>query len=175
MLVDLRDRLANTLETADSDEALFELMQFVHYLQTIVSGHEFAPLSDDVTPERVLESLSVLASLSLPSHTSLHNAGLKTGELRRPSWLTLTWPRLFLLPPLILYGIRTAYASRASLEELVRGALETAQGFWEGWILEPLRGMVHTVRAGREDGVIVTKESVRADLEVRPSHCICVW
>ena len=172
LLVDLRDRLTSALETADSDEALFQLAQFIHYLQTIVSGHEFAPLNEDVSPERVLESLSVLANLSLPSHTSLHSAGLKTRELRRPSWLTLTWPRLFLLPPLVLYGIRTAYASRASLEELVRGAFETAKGFWEGWVLEPLRGMVHTVRAGREDGVIVTKESVRADLEVRPSHYI---
>ncbi|KAI1793265.1 NCA2-domain-containing protein [Ganoderma leucocontextum] len=165
MLVDLRDRLATALETVDNDEALFELARFVHYLQTIISGQEFAPLSEEVSPGRVLDSLSVLAHLSLPSHTSLHSAGLKTGELRRPSWLTLTWPRLFLLPPLILYGIRTAYASRASLEELARGALETAKGFWEDWILEPLRGMVHTVRAGREDGVIVTKESVRADLE----------
>ncbi|PIL22356.1 hypothetical protein GSI_15044 [Ganoderma sinense ZZ0214-1] len=165
LLVDLRDRLASALETADSDEALFELAQFVHYLQTIISGHEFSPLSEDVSPGRLLESLSVLANLSLPSHTSLHSAGLKTWELRRPSWLTLTWPRLFLLPPLVLYGIRTAYASRASLEELVRGTFETAKGFWEDWILKPLRGMVHTVRAGREDGVIVTKESVRADLE----------
>ena len=166
LLVDLRDKLASAFEAADNSEALFLLAQFVHYLQTIISGHELSPLSEDVSAGRVLESLSVLANLSLPSHTALHSAGLKTGELRRPSWLMLTWPRLVLLPPLVLYGIRTAYASRASLEELARGAFETAKSFWEDWILEPLRGMVHTVRAGREDGVIVTKESVRADLEV---------
>ena len=33
-------------------------------------------------------------------------------------------------------------------------------------MLEPLRGIVKTVRAGHDDGVIVTKESVRADLDV---------
>ena len=114
----------------------------------------------------MLESLSVLANLTLPSHTSLHSAEIKTGELRRPSWLTLTWPQLVLLPPLALYAIRTAYASRATLEELARDSLETIKGFWEDWVLEPLRGIARTVRAGRDDGVIVTKESVRADLDV---------
>ena len=72
LLVDLRDRLTNALETVNNDEALFQLAQFVHYLQTIISGHEFSPLCEDVSPGRVLESLSVLANLSLPSHTSLY-------------------------------------------------------------------------------------------------------
>ncbi|EJF61091.1 NCA2-domain-containing protein [Dichomitus squalens LYAD-421 SS1] len=164
-LVGLRDRISDALETVDGDAALFELAQFVHYLQAVVSGQESAPYSDDVSPGRVLESLSLLANLTLPSHASLHSAEIKTGKLRRPSWLTLTWPQLVLLPPLALYGIRTAYASRATLEELARDALETMKGFWEDWILEPLRGIVRTVRAGRDDGVIVTKESVRADLD----------
>ena len=53
-----------------------------------------------------------------------------------------------------------------TLEEFARGAGETVRGFWEDWVVEPLRGIVRTVRAGREDGVIVTKESVRADLDV---------
>ena len=66
----------------------------------------------------------------------------------------------------LLYAIRTAYASRATLEELARDSLETIKGFWEDWVLEPLRGIARTVRAGRDDGVIVTKESVRADLDV---------
>ncbi len=166
MLVDLRDRLAAALEVRDSDEGLFALAQFAHYLQAIIDGEEVAPFVEDVSPGRVLESLSMLAHTTLPSHTSLHSADIKTGQLLRPPRLVLLWPKLVILPPLALYAIRTAYASRASLEELAEDGIETLKGFWEDWVLEPLRGIVRTVRAGRDDGVIVTKESVRADLDV---------
>ena len=169
MLVDLRDRLASALETKGSDEALFALAQFAHYLQAVLGGEEVRPFgADSAMPGDVLQSLSSLANIILPSHTSMHRAEIRTGQLKRPSRLTLLWPQLVLLPPLALYAIRTAYVSRASLEELAKDALETAKGFWEDWVLEPLRGIVRTVRAGRDDGVIVTKESVRADLDVSP-------
>ncbi|RPD62206.1 NCA2-domain-containing protein [Lentinus tigrinus ALCF2SS1-7] len=165
MLVDLRDKLSAALEAPDSNESLFTLAQFAHYLQAIINGEETAPFVEDVSPGRVLESLAVLASLTLPSHRSLHNADVRIGNLARPSRLTLVWPQLVLLPPLVLYAIRSAYASRASLEEFVQDAVDTAKGFWEDWILAPLRDIVHTVRAGRDEGVIVTKESLRADLD----------
>ncbi|TFK80837.1 NCA2-domain-containing protein [Polyporus arcularius HHB13444] len=165
MLVDLRDKLSAALEAPDSNEALFTLAQFAHYLQAIINGEETAPFVEDASPGRVLESLAVLANLTLPSHRSLHNADVKTGNLTRPSRLTLVWPQLVILPPLALYAIRSAYASRASLEEFAQDAVQTAKGFWEDWVLEPLRGIVHTVRAGRDEGVIVTKESLRADLD----------
>ncbi|KAI0714032.1 NCA2-domain-containing protein [Cerioporus squamosus] len=165
MLVDLRDKLSAALEAPDNNEALFTLAQFSHYLQAIINGEETAPFVEDVSPGRVLESLAVLANLTLPSHRSLHHADVKTGNLTRPSRLTLVWPQLVLLPPLALYAVRSAYASRASLEEFANDAVETAKGFWEDWVLEPLRGIVHTVRAGRDEGVIVTKESLRADLD----------
>ena len=167
MLVGLRDRLAAALDAPNNGEALYTLAQFAHYLQAIVDGDadgETAPFA--ASPGRVLESLGVLASVTLPSHASLHSAAIKAGELRRPPRLVLLWPRLVLLPPLVLYAVRSAYASRASLEQLARDAVETGRGFWEDWVLEPLRGIVRTVRAGREDGVIVTRESVRADLDV---------
>ncbi|KAI0769046.1 NCA2-domain-containing protein [Trametes elegans] len=166
VLTGLRDRLTSALEEGTNEGALAELAQFTAFLQGIVDGEDVASTEgEEVTVGRVVESLSVLANCTLPSHTSLHSAELKSGQLRRPSRLTLLWPRLVFLPPLALYAIRTAYASRASLEELAKEAVETLKSFWEGWILEPLRGIVKTVRAGHDDGVIVTKESVRADLD----------
>ena len=47
-------------------------------------------------------------------------------------------------------------------------AKETLRGFVTGWLIEPLREIMKTVRAGGEDGVIVRKEGVAADFEVRP-------
>ena len=168
MLVDLRDKLSAALDAPDNDEALFTLAQFAHYLQAVINGVETAPFVEDVSPGRVLESLALLANLTLPLHRSLHITGVKVGSLARPSRLTLVWPQLVLLPPLALYAIRSAYASRASLEEFARDAAETIKGFWEDWVLAPLRDIVHTVRAGRDEGVIVTKESLRTDLDVSP-------
>ncbi|KAI0643145.1 NCA2-domain-containing protein [Trametes meyenii] len=171
VLTALRDRLASALEENDNDKAIARLSEFTAFLQSVVDGEDVAPRAEDepatatATVGRVVEALSILANCTLPSHTSLHSAELKSGQLRRPSRLTLLWPQLVFLPPLALYAVRSAYASRASLEELAREALETARGFWEGWVLEPLRGIVKTVRAGHDDGVIVTKESVRADLD----------
>ncbi len=169
VLVELRDRLSSALVDENNDGALAGISEFTAFLQSIVDGEDAAPhiVGVDVSASGVVESLSVLANVTLPSHISLHSAELKSGQLRRPSRLTLLWPRLVFLPPLALYAIRTAYASRASLEDLARDAVDTARSFWESWILEPLRGIVKTVRAGHDDGVIVTKESVRADLDVR--------
>ncbi|KAI0670967.1 NCA2-domain-containing protein [Trametes maxima] len=167
VLTELRDRLASALEESDNDRAIAGLSEFTAFLQSVVDGEDVIPRvqGEHVTAGRVVESLSILANCTLPSHTSLHSAELKSGQLHRPSRLTLLWPQLVLLPPLALYAVRSAYASRASLEELAREALETARSFWEGWVLEPLRGIVKTVRAGHDDGVIVTKESVRSDLD----------
>ncbi|KAL1950062.1 hypothetical protein VTO73DRAFT_5184 [Trametes versicolor] len=166
-LVELRDRLSSALVNEHNDGALAGISEFTAFLQSIIDDEDAAShiVGVDVSARGVVESLSVLANVTLPSHISLHSAELKSGELRRPSRLTLLWPKLVFLPPLALYAIRTAYASRASLEDLARDAIDTARSFWESWILEPLRGIVKTVRAGHDDGVIVTKESVRADLD----------
>ncbi|KAI0822022.1 NCA2-domain-containing protein [Trametes gibbosa] len=166
VLVELRDQLSTALEDDDHDRAVAGIAQFTALLQAVVDGeHAMSPTAPhQLSTDGVVDHLSMLANYTLPSHISLHSAELKSGQLRRPSRLTLLWPRLVFLPPLALYAVRTAYASRASLHELAREAVETAKSFWESWILEPLRGIIKTVRAGHDDGVIVTRESVRADL-----------
>ncbi|KAH9941057.1 NCA2-domain-containing protein [Amylocystis lapponica] len=160
-LAEMRGSLASALEEGHRDPT--RLNDFAVQLQSFVQGESLTPYVAR-TSDFALASLHTLASSALPSHVSLHSADLTARNLLRPSRLTLLWPRLVLLPPLALYLVRTAYASRASLQDMAIDALETARGFWEGWLLEPLRGVVKTVRAGGEDGVIVTQESVRADL-----------
>lgn len=49
---------------------------------------------------------------------------------------------------------------------MVRDARETVRGFVEGWLIEPLLGVVRTIRAGGKGEVLVRGEGVAADLEV---------
>jgi len=105
------------------------------------------------------------ANATLQSHRVQHAAFIHKHDLRRPSRLTLLWPRILLLPPLTLYCLRTLNASRASLIEVVKEVVQTVDGFLRGWLLEPLRDVLKTVRAGGEDGVIVRKEGIAADLD----------
>jgi len=41
----------------------------------------------------------------------------------------------------------------------------TIRSFWEGWLLGPIKDVIKTVRAADEEGVIITRASVKADLE----------
>ena len=51
---------------------------------------------------------------------------------------------------------------------MLKDARETVEGFVKGWLVEPLKEVLKTVRAGAEGdaGVIVSREGVIADLEV---------
>ncbi|KAG6812573.1 hypothetical protein H0H92_002225 [Tricholoma furcatifolium] len=124
----------------------------------------YQPDVRDKPPSEPLDELLALSTAVFATQKSIHQRILESRELIRPSRLTLIWPHLLLLPPLSLYALRSIYASRASLAELVIDAKETAVGFVKGWLLEPLKDVVKTVRAGSEDGVIVQKEGIAADL-----------
>lgn len=99
------------------------------------------------------------------SHGIIHDAYLEAHDLRRPSRLTLLWPRLFLLPPLMLYCAKHIYASRATLAELILDGANTVQHFFKDWLFDPIKDVLITIRAGGEDGVIVRREAVAADLD----------
>ncbi|KAG6377078.1 ATP synthase regulation protein NCA2-domain-containing protein [Boletus reticuloceps] len=105
-----------------------------------------------------------VAALVLVTRKKEHASYLDDRDLRRPSRLTLMWPRLLLLPPLTLYCVKTLYASRATLTDLAVDTLETIHNFVTGWLLEPLREVFRTIRAGGEEGVIVRRSAVSADL-----------
>jgi nuclear-control-of-ATPase protein 2 len=73
------------------------------------------------------------------------------------------------LPPLTLYVVRAIFANKATLIEVASDARETVRAFITSWLIDPLRDVIKTVRAGGEDGVIVKKEAVMADIDVRHS------
>ncbi|KAG2156005.1 NCA2-domain-containing protein [Suillus bovinus] len=99
------------------------------------------------------------------NHVLLHDAYLDAHDLRRPSRLTLLWPRLFLLPPLMLYCVKHIYTSRATLADFMLDVVNTVQNFFKGWLFDPIKDVLVTIRAGGEDGVIVRREAVAADLD----------
>ncbi|CAL1712878.1 unnamed protein product [Somion occarium] len=167
-LADLREQLISALEEPSNEEGLTRLAFFATQLQLIVRSEFVAAKQPPALPlssQDVLQPLYAFAYTTLPAHISFHVQHLNAHGLIRPSRLTLIWPKLVFLPPLALYAVRSAYTSRASLEEMAREAAETVKGFWEGWLLAPLKDIVKTVRATDEDGVIVTRESVKADLD----------
>lgn len=115
-----------------------------------------------------LEALVHVSNDTLPKLNKSHRQMLKAGRLLRPKRWILIWPKIVLFPPLVFYLCRSLYASRANLEDVARDALETLRGFVRGWLLEPLRDVLMTIRSGSDDetGMLVHKEGVLADLEV---------
>ena len=159
-LSSLRAVLSVALENP-SDQGLSGLAHVCWSMQNILDGPS-APNTMDPVPE----SINVLASTVLPSHMAGHRLYLAVHGLRRPSRLTLLWPKIVFLPPFVLYLVRSAYVSRASLAQLASDTVDTIKDFWEDWLIAPLKDVVKTVRAGTDDGVIVARESVKADLDV---------
>jgi len=127
---------------------------------TVAETHDESLSSQD---SNLIQDLRILTT-SLSRNRGSHASDLT--KLQRPSRLTLIWPKLVLVPPIALYAISWAYASRADLSELLEEAKETVHGFIVGWLLEPLKGVVNTVRANPDEGVIISKEGVAADLQV---------
>ena len=113
-----------------------------------------------------VERLLHLSTKILPAHKTKNLAIFVEDKLERPSGLVLAWPKLLLGPPLLLYGIKLLYTSRASLQEVAKDTRNTLLGLWQGWLIDPLKDILQTVRTGGEGSVIVQKEAVAADLAV---------
>lgn len=136
-------------------------------LERTISGDEVTPRKprDAAIGTSALPDIARLSTFILSSRNR-HEEQLTRLNLRRPSTLVRMWPKLLLLPPLCIYALRYLYTSRANIAQVVKDAHETVVGFVRGWLIEPLRDVLHTVRAGGEDGVIVRPEAVAADLDV---------
>lgn len=156
-------------------EQPWNFQAFIQSLAGIVAGDTSpafkpaaAPPNNRETLDHILIEINRLSIVIFTSQPASHQRLLSERDLCRPSRLTLLWPKILLLPPLCIYAIRSAYTSRAAIAEMARDAKETLRGFVTGWLIEPLREIMKTVRAGGEDGLIVRKEGVAADLEVSP-------
>ncbi|KAI0789783.1 NCA2-domain-containing protein [Abortiporus biennis] len=178
-LADLRNVLKQALEEVNNEEGMVKLTLFASQMQGIVRGGSgdslpppppppILPTDTQTQPQSVLTTLYSFTYTTLPSHLTSHASRLSTHNLLRPSRLTLLWPKLVFIPPLVLYGLSSAYTSRASIQEMGNDIWETVKGFWDGWLVGPLKDVVKTVRAGEsadEGGVIITRESVKSDLD----------
>ncbi|KAG6335567.1 hypothetical protein ID866_3530 [Astraeus odoratus] len=155
-LLGLKPGLIRILETEDEASQEF-LVEF---------ASAFGPeISRKPTEKGALPVLNELYHFIFTAQEQAYTSYLLENDLRRPSRLTRIWPRLLFLPPLALYCVKTLYASRATLIDLVLDAIETSKDFIRDWLLEPLRGVYRTIRAGGDQAVIVQPESVAADLD----------
>jgi nuclear-control-of-ATPase protein 2 len=156
-----RDYLASALREGEIKG--LRLHAFIESVNQLVAGEGYARSSVDIAPSQLL---ATTMHVTLPAHIAQHDRHLRRNGLVRPSRLVLLWPRLILLPPLVLLGIRQVFASKATLQSFAFGTVDTMQRFFQGWIVDPLKDIIHTVRAGNEEGVIVQKESIEADYKV---------
>ncbi|KAF8627426.1 hypothetical protein AX17_006241 [Amanita inopinata Kibby_2008] len=156
----LRGKLVNDMNTRPHDlQSMADLLQ-----QTISGDTTTRDKIQGLTPmSSALPSIARLSSTLFSCRTA-HEEQLTTYDLIRPSAIVLLWPKLFLLPPLCIYALRYAYTSRMTITQVAQDARETVVGFMRGWLIEPLKDVFRTVRAGGEDGVIVRRETVAADL-----------
>ena len=170
----MRDQLASALKSngltmAQVNGARIDdrLTSFVDTLMHLASGQLLSPpLTPSPLNQDVLVNIETLANITLQSHIAGHKSYLEINQLYRPSRLTLLWPQLLILPPLSLCLARTVYSSRESLLEMANEAGETIHNFFRDWLLQPMKDVINTIRAGGEDGVIVRKEGVTADMAV---------
>ncbi|KAJ7606812.1 NCA2-domain-containing protein [Roridomyces roridus] len=149
-------------ERAEQLGKLARLRTLGTFRPSLLTGCLYPELSDDEAYNDV-EHLQLVSSSLLPGHVADHASVIQ--QLQRPSRLILLWPKLLLLPPLTLYAVRTLYASRVTIAEMVLEAKETIEGFVKNSLVDPIKDILKTVRTGGEDGVIVRKEGVMADLE----------
>ncbi|KAL0580643.1 Nuclear control of ATPase protein 2 [Marasmius crinis-equi] len=122
---------------------------------------------DDGAAIETTSTLSMIRNLDSDAFArcrDLHAARLQSKQLIRPSRSTLIWPQLVLGPPVFLYAVSRLYQSRGSLIELAQESKEVLKGFLVDWIIEPLKGVLDTIRS-KDRSVIVSKEGIDADFD----------
>lgn len=113
----------------------------------------------------VFSTSRTLLANTLPSIKERHKATFS--HLERPPRLLLAWPKLILGPPLVLFVGRSLYRSKDSLWQMAIDAGETARSFWRSYVLEPIAGILNTVRTGGDEGMrVINKEGLKSDLDV---------
>jgi len=139
--------------------------KFTTFLDTLSRVVVSTSLSSDLSSSPLIPLDEISETLS--TFDSAHTQFLLDQRLLKPSRLTRLWPSLLILPPLSLY-VYTSYTSWIpALVQMSQDAKETVRGFVEDWLVEPLVGVLRTVRSGARGEVLVREEGVIADLEVR--------
>lgn len=146
-------------ETMSSTHSTTQLNRHVALLQTALSlNNTVVDISNqDLNPSWLDE---------ITNCNKAHSREIST--LRRPSRLARIWPRFFLIPPATYLLYRYIYQPRASIVEHAKEAWVTIHVFWESWVVQPIKGILATVRTGGDEGIrVISKEALRADMDVR--------
>ncbi|KAF5360952.1 hypothetical protein D9756_004674 [Leucocoprinus leucothites] len=165
-LSQMRNNLSSILTNPEFEYS--GTIQFLPKVQRFVEIlDQKAAVDADMIYPSLVEALAHISNETLPELDKSHRQMLQDNRLLRPRKWILIWPKVLLLPPLVLYAFKSLYASRANLEEVARDAAETLKSFVTGWLLEPLRDVLRTIRSGSDDetGMLVHKEGVLADLD----------
>lgn len=130
-------------------------------LERVIGNGEIYSINED----NVVGSFTYLNVEDIPKSSNAHVIGLS--GLRRPSRLVRLWPRLVIIPPVIVILFRLIYGSRESFKQHITQIAQTIQGFWENYLIKPLRDILDTVRTGGDDGMhLISPEGLKADSEV---------
>ncbi|KAG8819346.1 Nuclear control of ATPase protein 2 [Serendipita sp. 399] len=134
-----------------------EIDQHTQLLRLTLEFHQGS--LDGVTPvpqRKVLDEIDECKTV--------HKEEMKS--LQRPSRLLQLWPRLILIPPATYLLLRYVYQSREGIRQHAHDAVETVRVFWQSWVLEPIRGIISTVRTGGDDGIrVISKDALKADMD----------
>lgn len=159
----LRIRLDEFTSFSNSGPFLSKYTSFLNTLQRVMDVEH--PSSTPFASPLPLDSLDDVCR-TLSSVDSIHAKVLRERHLLRPSRLTSLWPNLLILPPLSLYIYANHTSWVSALAQMANDAKETVRGFVQGWLVEPLMGVLRTVKAGSGSDFLVHEEGVAADLEV---------
>ena len=122
-------------------------------------------------PSLTASTLLPILQSSLPTRVTHLTSALT--EHGRPSRLTRLWIPLLLLPPLVKYGSRTARENQDWIRDQIQNAGETVKGWVVGWVVEPLEGIVQTLKGGGE-GLGMAPDSVKSDQAVSVKAMVCL-
>lgn len=118
-------------------------------------------------------SMEMLTSVQLTLHKSFkRNAATfkrQLAPLRRPLWITRSWPWLVATPIVGYYGAKILYNSRQSLYEYYQLAVDTLRGFVVDWVVDPCMKILETLRHGDSSLALMGRESLKSDFDVSTS------
>lgn len=131
--------------------------------------------SDELTAPDFSKRMSIptlTSNIASDSFNSIHSISVlhkqQLGQLSRPHRLVLLWPKIVFIPPAALWLTKYLYASRESIWQTLDDIQGTISGFWNGWVVGPIREILNTVRTGGDASMaIVSKDSLHADMAVR--------
>lgn len=141
------------------------------YLDNSLKQKKADFLPECQTPSQIVQTLNYLSqNLRVQKNTF---ASLFTPH-RKPSTFTLIWPKLILVPSVTFILFRAIYTpglSNVSTYTTIKMTFfqiqDTAVGFWNNYLLEPLREILDTMRTGGSDSTrLVNPQGVQADVEV---------